>query len=78
MFIISFNWDLCHHWKCNSIVSLAKCSYLLIRARLLRAKVVGWKTDYSKAFIFVLIIQCFEPFILPGKTAFRRNVYYTG
>jgi len=66
--------DLRIHGEFDAETGLAEGLDLGVRARLLRAKIVGWKTADDETLVAILFIKRFEPLILRRETALRCDV----
>jgi hypothetical protein len=63
------------HVELHAVARRAKRLDLLVGPRLLRAELIGRKTEDDKAPRPELLVQLFEPFVLPGEAALRRDVH---
>ena len=73
--IIAVDVDLLHHRERHAVGGGAEGLDLLGAARLLAAELVAREPDDGEAAIGVLLVQCFEPGVLRGESALRRDVH---
>jgi len=72
--IAAIDIDLGHHGEAHPVIELAERGNFIVRARVLRSKLVAWETQHHQPLVRIALPQLFQAFELRREAALAGRV----